>query len=291
MKWMATGALVLSAQALCAGLVIGAESDRFREERARQQAIFDARGEKRPEGYVIDRGLLNYAETFPPDFGSRLSTMGPNERWLDIGAGRGQAILDYFNPDYKADFLKGQPRQSGKAQAVAMSIEDRRTPVWHQTAMKVGGNKLKYIFEKPLRDYSLAELGRFQVITDMLGGFSYTDELSVFMETVLGLLEVNGTFYTVLQDVESEKGGNLPFYANAPYLTELSRAEGPAVKVCTWLKSISCAEVSCELKSEWKPPIEVYRVQKTCGKVEVPPLTRTHYQAGTPPERRFVFKN
>ena len=43
----------------------------------------------------------------------------------------------------------------------------------------------------------------------------------------------------------------------------------------------------CELRPEWQPPIEVYRVQKTCAPTVVPPLTRTHYVAGTPPERRF----
>jgi len=289
MKLMATGVFVLSVQVLSAGFAQGAEPDRFREERTRQQAIFDARGDKRPDGYVIDRGLLNYADTFHSDFKAQLSTLGPKERWLDIGAGRGQAILDYVNPDQGVDFLKGlQPGE--KAQAVAMSIEDRRTPQWHQTAAKLGGNKIQYIFEKPLRDYSIAELGRFQVITDMLGGFSYTDELSVFMETVFKLLEVKGTFYTVLQDVHSEKGGNAPHYANSPYLTELTRADGSELKVCAWLKSISCAEVSCELKGNWRPPIEVYRVQKTCEAVSVPPLTRTHYQAGTPPERRFVLR-
>ena len=119
MNWMGTGALVLSAQALCAGMAIGAESDRFSEERARQQAIFDAKGDRRPEGYVIDRTLINYADTFPPDFNTNLSRLGPNERWLDIGAGRGQAVLDYADPDREVDFLKGRLRQSDKAQAVA----------------------------------------------------------------------------------------------------------------------------------------------------------------------------
>lgn len=291
MKLIATGVLVLSMQAWCAGMVNGAEPAPISEERSKQQAIFEARGDKRPEGYVIDRNLLNYADTFHADFSTNLAKLGANGRWLDIGAGRGQAILDYFNPSYKADFLLVQGQPASKGQAVAMSIEDRRTPQWQETLTKLDSSRMRYVFSKPLREYAVEDLGRFQIITDLLGGFSYTDELSMFMEKVLGLLEVKGTFYTVLQDVQSEKGTNPPFYANSPYLTVLTKAGGAPEKVCTWLKSISCAEVSCELKPEWKPPIEVYRIQKTCEAVRVPPLTRTHYQAGTPPERRFVFKN
>jgi hypothetical protein len=33
----------------------------------------------------------------------------------------------------------------------------------------------------------------------------------------------------------------------------------------------------------------VYRIRKVCGNVTVPALTPIHFQAGTPPERRFQF--
>lgn len=105
------------------------------------------------------------------------------------------------------------------------------------------------------------------------------------------LLELNGTFYSVLQDVKSEAGLNHPFYANSPYLTELTKANGEELKVCAWIKSITCVEVNFELKAQWKPPIEVYRIHKVCDKVAVPALVRTHYEAGTPPERRYRLAN
>ena len=61
--------------------------------------------------------------------------------------------------------------------------------------------QLEYLFNKRLREYSREELGRFQVITDVIGGFSYTEDLSQFMEKVLTFLEPNGSFFTLLQDV------------------------------------------------------------------------------------------
>ena len=277
----------------------------YHDELARQRAIYLSQGESRPKGYVIDRGLEAYSDTLPAEFSSRLQSLGPEDRWLDIGAGRGQAILDYYAPGYSLNqataAAKGQAQGTSsapaglpaaasagrKARAVAMSMEDRRTPQWHQIAGSVGSGRIQYLFDKPLRDYSIQEIGRFQIITDLLGGFSYTDDLSAFTEKVLDLLDTNGAFYTVLQDVNSERGTNAPYYANEPYLTRLFDRDGKELKVCSWLKRISCVQVSCELRPEWQPPIEVYRVQKTCAPTVVPPLTRTHYVAGTPPERRF----
>ena len=134
-------------------------------------------------------------------------------------------------------------------------------------------------------------MGQFQVITDVIGGFSYTTDLTIFMEKVLSLLAPGGSFYSVLQDVHSEAGTNQPYYADAPFLTEISNASGAEVKVCSWLKSISCVQVTCELKKGWRPPVEAFQVQKVCNEVgKVPALAPVHYEAGTPPERKFMLK-
>jgi hypothetical protein len=266
-------------------------SPRFIEELSKQDQIYQSRGEQRPEGYVIDRSLLSYTHTLPSEFDRSLANLGSKDRWLDIGAGRGQAILDYFAPRYDMMHPDGREQRGKKAQAVAMSIEDRRTPLWHQTAASLGANQIQYLSNRRLREYSPEELGQFQVITDVIGGFSYTSDLSLFMEKVLGFLELNGSFYTVLQDVHAENGTNKPYYEGSPFLTDIANADGSKVKVCSWLKSIGCAEVTCEFKKGWQPPIETYRVRKVCNAVTVPALVSIHYEAGTPPERGFQLRN
>jgi hypothetical protein len=260
------------------------------EEMVKQEGIYKSDGERRPEGYVIDRGLSAYTDVLSPGFDRALANLGPKDRWLDIGAGEGQAILDYYTGTDDLGDGETRVRRGAKAQAVAISIEDRRKPVWYQTAASLATNQIQYFFNKRMRDYSLDVLGKFQVITDLLGGFSYTDELSLFMDKVLQLLNLKGSFYTLLQDVKSEGGTNQPFYANSPYLTEIANADGSEVKVCSWLKSITCVEVTCELKTHWKPPVEVYRIHKVCSGVTIPALARMKYGAGTPPERRFQLK-
>ena len=255
-------------------------------ERVKQDMIYQSQGAQRPEGYIIDRSLLMYSNALGEDFTRSLGALGPGDRWLDIGAGEGRAIIDYALARYDALHGKdGDP--GGKGEAVAISIEDRRTQVWHDTAQKLGPGRIAYHFGKPLRDYSLDELGRFRVITDVMGGFSYAEPLSAYMQKTLDLLQVGGSFYGVLLDVHSERGHNAPHYAGAPYRTHIADAAGNEVKVCSWLKRIGCAQVTCEFRDDWEPPVEVYRVHKTCEQTAVPALLPVHYQAGTPPERSY----
>ncbi|MGZ5094198.1 MAG: hypothetical protein ACXWIP_23530 [Burkholderiales bacterium] len=266
-------------------------SSRFTEEFAKQENIYRSDGEQAVAGYTVDRALLTYAEGLSSDFDRALAALGPTDRWLDIGAGKGLAVLDYYTSTYDQTHSEGRERRGMKAQAVAISIEDRRTPLWQVIAGRLGANQIQYLSGKRLREYSLEELGRFQLITDVMGGFSYTDNLSGFMEKVLGLLELNGSFFTVLQDVHRQDGSNRPFYAGSPYLTEIVNAGGSEMKVCSWLKQITCVEVVCESKAEWQPPVEAFRILKICSDVTVPAVTPIHYQAGTPPERRFQLMN
>lgn len=266
------------------------DADAISEELARQKGIFQSKGQEVPTGYSIDRTLEEYTRGLSFSFDRALSDLGPQDRWLDVGAGTGQAILDYYTPEYDRAHPDGLARRGRKAHAVAMSIEDRRTPAWYETAARLAPDQIRYVFGKPLRDYTQAELGSFRLITDVLGGFSYTDNLSRYMEAVMMLLQVGGQYYGVLQDVASEEQQNKPFYANSGFLTELSHVDTSSLKVCAWLKSITCVRVTCEFRNDWKPPLELYRITKECADVSVPELTTTRYEAGTPPERRFQLR-
>jgi hypothetical protein len=266
-------------------------SPKIDEEVSKQEAIYQSRGEKVPAGYVVDRSLLSYTSILPADFLRSLADLGPTDRWLDIGAGEGHAVLDYYTTKYDSMSLEGRGRLRKRAQAVAMSIEDRRTPRWHQIAAGLEPNQIQYLFGRRLREYSSEELGQFRLITDHLGGFSYTRDLSLFMEKVLSFLELNGVFFTLLLDVLPETEADPALYKNLLFLTEIENADGSAVRVCSWLKSISCVQVTCELNAELERPIEVYRMQKVCDNVTVPSLVSLSYEAGTPPTRRYQLRS
>jgi hypothetical protein len=254
------------------------------KEATRQEEVYRSRGENVPAGYVVDRSLLAYAAGLPAGFDRSLAELGPTDRWLDIGAGEGKAILDYYTPRY--DAMHPQ-RRGPKGRAVAISIEDRRTARWHETAKSLEANQITYWSGRRLREYSSEELGRFQLVTDLTGGFSYTRTLTLFMERVLGALDLDGVFYTLLLDVLPEGAAGPSAYPDSLFLTEIRRPDGTSMRVCSWLKSISCVEVTCEPDTKSKRPVELYRVRKTCNAVSVPHLELVGYGAGTPPLRRF----
>jgi SAM-dependent methyltransferase len=279
----ALGALiVLLASAPAAAPADVATEERIEQEIAKQEKIYSSRGADVPSGYVTSRTLARYAELLPSGFKGSLDRLGSADRWLDIGAGRGQAILDYYQCA-PAPGAACTPA-AGKARAVAVSIEDRRADEWRQRAASMGEDRIRYLFGKRMRDYSREELGTFRIITDVYGGFTYTDDLSLFMHSVLGVLETGGDFYTLLHTVRLEDGKDDP---QTPYVTEVVDAAGRDVTVCSWLKRITCVEVVCESKSDWDTPTELIHARKVCGNVRIPPTRLLEYESGSPPGRRF----
>ena len=254
---------------------------------AKQEKIYRSRGADVPSGYVTNRGLSDYADLLHSGFCNSLGSLGHSDRWLDIGAGDGQAILDYYATENDAAASDKCAQSYGKARAVAISIEDRRTDKWQQQAARLGDHRLQYLHGKRLRHYSREELGNFQIITDVYGGFSYTEDLSLFLEKTLSLLDVGGVFYTVVQSVHLENGIDKP---NVAYQTELFDAAGGDVKVCSWLKKASCVKVACESKSDWDTPTELINIRKVCSDVTVPRMKLLKYEAGNPPSRRFQLE-
>jgi SAM-dependent methyltransferase len=291
--WQSAGArlaaliIIVQALGLRAGWPQEPAQPRLDEEFTKQEKIYRSRGAEVPRGYVTGRGLSDYAELLPSGFCDALGRLGSSDRWLDIGAGAGQAILDYYAP--QGDAAPGEKcgRSGVKARAVAMSIEDRRTDKWQEQAASLGDDRIRYLSGKRLREYAPEELGKFQIITDVFGGFSYTEDLSRFVGKVLSLLEVGGIFYTVAPGVHLE---NAKDKLGILYLTELEDAAGRPEKVCSWLKKIACTQVTCESKSDWKRPTELINMRKVCSDVSVPRLKLWEFEAGYPPSRRFQLE-
>jgi len=148
--------------------VVKPPSAPMQKEITEQTRIYQSRGEQVPADYVTDRSLLSYAITLLPDFDHSLAKLGPADRWLDIGAGQGRAILDYYGERFDAMHAEGREQRGSKARAVALSIEDRRTADWRQTAAILEPGKIEYRFGRRLREYAPDELGRFKLATDCL---------------------------------------------------------------------------------------------------------------------------
>ena len=257
---------------------------RIDEQFSKQEKIYRRRG---AGSYVTNRGLSSYAEVLPTGFCDALGKLGSSDRWLDIGAGEGQAILEYYAPQADVAPAEKCGRSGPKARAIAISIEDRRTDQWKQQAARLGDDRMRYLAGKRLRHYSLEDLGKFRFITDVYGGFTYTENLSRYLEKVLSFLEIGGAFYTVLPAVHLEDGTDK---LGTWYKTELVDAASRPVKVCSWLKQTTCTEITCESKADWDEPTQLIKVRKVCSGVSVPRTNLIEYMAGAPPSRRFQLE-
>jgi hypothetical protein len=284
--WKTAGArlavliIVLQAQVPGASWPQEPVQPRIDEEFVKQEKIYHRRG---AGSYTTNRGLSNYAEVLPTSFCDALGKLGSSDRWLDIGAGEGHAILDYYAAQEDA-----APEKCGgsgpKARAVGISIEDRRTDRWKQQAARFGNDHIRYLSGKRLSQYSRDELGKFQIVTDVYGGFTYTENLSRFLEKVLSLLEIGGAFYSVLPAVHLEDGTDK---LGTWYKTELVDAASRPITVCSWLKKTACTKVTCESKTDWDEPTQLIKIHKACSDVAVPRTNLVEYMAGAPPGRRF----
>jgi hypothetical protein len=154
--WNSTAArvvvvIVMAAQLSGAAWLEEPVQPRIEEEFTKQEKIYSKRG---PGSYTTNRGLSSYAELLPSSFCDVLGRLGGSDRWLDIGAGEGQAILDYYAP--QRDLAPEKCGGSGaKASAVAISIEDRRTEKWKSQAAVLGENRIRYLSGKRLSQYLL----------------------------------------------------------------------------------------------------------------------------------------
>lgn len=288
-KIAAALAVILLAVSVCLGVGRTQEpvQPQIDEEFAKQEKIYQRRGENVPGSYITNRGLSGYAEVLPSGFCEALGRLGSSDRWLDIGAGEGQAIIDYHAPQDPAGPAPACGGSGPRAHAVAISIEDRRTEKWKRRAARVGDDRMKYLVGKRLRQHPREELGTFRMITDVYGGFTYSENLSRFVERVLSLLEVGGAFYTVLPSVHLEDGSHK---LGTWFLTEVVDAASRPVTVCSWLKQTGCAKVTCETKRNWDAPTQLIKVEKVCSGVTVPALRVVEYMAGAPPGRRFQIE-
>jgi SAM-dependent methyltransferase len=289
-RWQTAGArlavfiVIIQALGLRAGWSQEPAQPGLDEEISKQEKIYQSRGTDGRRSYTTDRGLSQYTKLLPSGFCDALGRLGSSDRWLDVGAGEGQAILDYYAPEDAAAPAEKCGGSGPRARAVAISIEDRRTDNWKQQAARLGDDRIRYLSGKRLGQYSPEELGKFQVITDVYGGFTYTEDLSRFVDKVLRLLEVGGAFYTLATGVHLEDGKDK---LGTLYLTELEDAFGRGVKVCSWLKKISCVQVTCESKSDRERSTELISIRKVCSDTSVPRMKLVEFEAGYPPGRCF----
>lgn len=197
--------------------------------------------------FITNRGLEEYFYELHPDFKTKLKSLGSQDHWIDLGAGKVHAQID---------FLKtfSSNNQAPQVTAVAYKL-DRWFPVPRfsgKLTVKEG------LFEKmATQDFTKAA-----VITDVFGVLSYSKDLSLSLQKTVDLLETKGELYIL----------------TTPYTTRIQRGN-ETFSLIEYLATIPGLKV----EGRWG----VIKVTKEVNNLLIPQLELHSFKDDAPPYRQF----
>jgi SAM-dependent methyltransferase len=141
--------------------------------------------------YVRQRDLNDYFDFFP-GFSNTLVDLRSDQHWIDFGAGEGRAIIEYY-------FAR-----RGQAQTTAIGFtEPQAFPILleHFNSQYLSG---------PFERMDLSTIEPADLMTDLMGVFTYTHYLEHYLKQSIALLKTGGEFYIHSNfsklEIETSKG-------------------------------------------------------------------------------------
>lgn len=202
--------------------------------------------------FITDRDLSEYMHQLHPDFVKALRHLRADHHWIDLGAGKALAQIDYLK---SFDKISDAPLTT----AVAFKLDRWFRPSSFKGKLEVREG----IFEAQ----DTASWKKADLITDVMGVISYTKDLSTTLQKVFDLLNTNGELYLEFSPAHTNvKTGETSY----KLLGFLSRIEGISVT------------------GQWG----IVKIVKLKDKIVIPQLEMTSYKTEAPPYRTFkVIEN
>jgi len=210
--------------------------------------------------FVTRRGFGAYDGLLGGDFTRSVRTLGPEDSWIDMGAGDARAMRDVFSksldrPPPRMSALGHAPPRDPSFAAFAETAGDRFTP----------------LYGRMLEDYPIAELGTHELVSDLYGPFSYAPHMDEVLETYGRIAKVDGDVYVLA----------------SWHFNRIVDDLGHGVSLDEWARSIE----GLELVSREAHAGSVYALhfRRVAGEVHVPRLELRKLDWGQPPDRLYVW--
>lgn len=129
--------------------------------------------------FTVHRDLAAYESDFGFLFRQRVGNLRRGQHWLDVGAGDGNAQLDYL-----------RERSSDAARVTAIAY--RRGWESRLYNSKLGRGENRFISGRMVEAISNQEIGQADLITDVFGALSYTNDPVLVLRKYLELLKPDG---------------------------------------------------------------------------------------------------
>ncbi|WP_413575881.1 hypothetical protein ACLVWU_15965 [Bdellovibrio sp. HCB290] len=201
--------------------------------------------------FTTNRGLEDYALELHPDFRMSLSKLNANQHWVDLGAGKATAQIQ---------FLKSFKNKNTMPQMTAVAFKLDR---WFKPPSFDG--KLK-VQEGAFESMPTESWQKTDLITDLYGVLSYTADFSGALQKSVDMLNMQGELY----------------FLALPWGYQFNK--GPAqLGLPEFLEGIE------GLRIEQTRPGQ-FKITKTQESVTIPRLELVRYTDQAPPLRVFSFK-
>lgn len=181
--------------------------------------------------FTTDRGLRDYAKVFGPEFSGILRRLKRKDHWLDAGSGLALA---------QTEFARGRPAKS----LPTLTSVSKVFPSGHEFNPSV-----RVIRGRGFEQIAAAEIGRADLITDLVGILSYTARPDAVLRKYLDLLRMDGRLFLSM-----------------PLLASFVISEGEVLTFYEWFRKVEHLE--CKILSAGGGL--VFRKEKE--KIQVPEL-------------------
>jgi hypothetical protein len=269
-------------------------------EERRLRAVIDS------DLFKVDRDLTYYAQLLPDEFIDRLSRMGAEDHWIDMGAGLAAAgyQLHGAGPDSVPGFdkqlyaklrrLLGKPKDRlPKVTAISKRIGGPK---------KTFGGKVRPMADRFLEDIPDSEIkgdgfGEASLITDVFGVFPYTDRLSQALAKYGRLLKKDGVAFIFLGPWPAG-GGDVAMF-NSDVMVGSQRVPLPEWMTTAPFKGLKVELVGVRPPTDFLTPyselgksnpdarLYTLKLTRTGDKIEVPELAVEWTDGFAPPVRRL----
>jgi len=213
-----------------------------------QKEIKAARAVVSGNSFVTSRGLVQYKMSLHPAFSLELSRLGPEQVWMDLGGGRGNAV-EQFLQDFSD--LGRAPR----VVLVSYSLGFLRS-------LSDFNGRLQVFKGRYWEDIPQREIPSVNLVSDFFGVLSYTHDLSLCLQKVFDSLVV---------------GGHL-FLHSTHYITHIRNRAQKVLSLTEFLSSIEGLEVEGKFG--------ILKVKKAQANVQIPKLRLVGLDNGPRPAVR-----
>lgn len=200
--------------------------------------------------------------------------LGEDGVWLDAGAGYAQAQQDLRAAGAKAKLIACGLKKPQAGQSGCTSADDDASLSSFEAAE---GDRFQYVEGRVQLPHIREEIGKVDVITDMIGAFSYSHP-TLTLQAYADLLKPGGRLYlqTYAERFEIENPSGGPNLSLPDWLATIPGFELKSVTECTPFGR--------------KPSLAMVLVRTDDEEVTIPPMYTTSWAAPhLPPIRRFAL--